>query len=133
CELVGGGVLEMELKQLAQELRLTSTGVVTFRGWTADVPERLRRWDLFVFSTTAQEGFGSAAAEAMAVGLPCIFTDVGPCREVGGEAAEYVPPKDPAALAEAIKKLADDYALRKRLGVQAQQRVRDLFLPSRNL
>ena len=82
--------------------------MVVFSGWIADVEATLKQWDLFVFSTTAQEGFGNAAAEAMAYGLPCIFTDIGPCREVGSDAVEYVPAGDAQALAKKIRELAGD-------------------------
>ncbi len=133
CELVGGGVLEPELKSQAATLRLVERGLVRFCGWVEDVGAHLNRWDLFVFSTTAQEGFGNAAAEAMAYGLPCIFTDVGPCREVGGDAVVYVPPKDPGALAATITTLRDDPDRRRQLGALAYERALVHFQPSRNL
>jgi glycosyltransferase involved in cell wall biosynthesis len=130
CELVGGGELETTLKALAKELGVMDT-VVRFAGWVADVPQRLRSYDVFVFSTTAREGFGNAAAEAMAMGLPCIFTDIGPCREVGGEAVEYVPPSDAQALADKIMAL-QSHALRERLATLARERSLQHFRPERN-
>jgi glycosyltransferase involved in cell wall biosynthesis len=133
CELLGRGSLETELKRLASELRLTDSGVVRFLGWSDNVEEVLRSWDLFVFSTTALEGFGNAAAEAMAMGLPCIFTDVGPCREVGGDAVVYVPPQNPSAFATAIQELAQDPTRRQTLGGLAFDRARTHFQPARNL
>lgn len=130
CELVGGGELDSKLKALARELGVLDN-VVRFAGWVADVPSRLRSYDLFVFSTTAREGFGNAAAEAMAMGLPCIFTDIGPCREVGGDAVEYAPPEDAKSLAETILSL-QSVEKRSSLAERARARSLDLFRPERN-
>lgn len=132
CELLGRGALEDELKLLAVDLRLAD-GAVRFSGWSADVEDALRRWDIFVFSVTVREGFGNAAAEAMAFGLPCILTDVGPCREVGGDAAAYVPPGDPEALADRIAELAADAAQRRRLGAAAHEHAGKQFRAERKL
>ncbi|HMO35061.1 MAG TPA: glycosyltransferase, partial [Gemmatales bacterium] len=130
CELVGGGELETSLKSLARELGVWETRV-RFAGWVSDVINRLRQYDLFVFSTTAREGFGNAAAEAMAMGLPCIFTDIGPCREVGGDAVVYVPPAHPQALAESILRL-QAWEPRQQLAAQARERSLAYFQPERN-
>lgn len=132
CELVGGGELEASLKQLAGELGLLETNAVRFVGWLSDVHVALRRWDVFVFSTTAREGFGNAAAEAMAMGLPCIFTDVGPCREVGSDAVWYVPPESPKVLAEKLTQLLP-YAPRRALADAARARAMHWFRAERNL
>jgi len=133
CELLGRGALEEQLKAQAREAGVLDNDVVAFSGWVADVEAILKQWDLFVFSTTAQEGFGNAAAEAMAYGLPCILTDIGPCREVGGDAVEYVPAGDAEALAKKIRELAGDAARRRFLGAAAYARTSEHFRPSRNL
>lgn len=129
CELVGGGELESSLKAEAEQLKLDSS--VIFAGWVDNVPERLRSWDLFVFSTTAREGFGNAAAEAMGIGLPCIFTDVGPCREVGADAVEYVPPVNALALAQAILGMAEA-GKRRSFAARSRARAMEWFRPERN-
>lgn len=132
CELLGRGDLEEPLKQLARDLKVLDQSIF-FNGWVSQVERTLQQWDIFVFSTTAQEGFGNAAAEAMAYGLPCILTDIGPCREVGSNAVEYVAPLEPLALANTIKSLAGDAALRRRLGSAAHERACQFFRPVRNL
>src|SRR6185436_17395781 len=98
--LVGEGPMEAGLRQLAAGEGLPPGRWVNFAGTLSDIGAALRRWDIFVFSTSASEGFGNAAAEAMAHGLPTILTDVGPSREVGGDAVVYVPAASPAVLAQ---------------------------------
>jgi len=54
------------------------------------------------------EGFGMAAVEAMAAGVPVVATGGGPVeRNLSGSAGVLVPPGDPAAVAEALAKLGD--------------------------
>ena len=48
------------------------------------------------------EGYGLPLVEAMRNGLPVIASDIAPFREVAAGAATFVPPADPARLAEAI-------------------------------
>ncbi len=64
------------------------------------------------------QGFGLVGLEAMASGAACALTDSGGIREyaVDEENALVVPPSNPAALAAAILRLADDAPLRARLG-----------------
>jgi glycosyltransferase involved in cell wall biosynthesis len=100
--LAGDGSLRAELEEQAVQLGLE--GTVDFLGARTDVPELLGRADLFVFSTTSDEGWGTVLLEAMAAGLPVIASDVPACREVlaAGKYGTLVPPSDPEALAGAI-------------------------------
>jgi len=50
-----------------------------------------------------QEGFGWPIIEAQACGCPVFTSNLAPMNEIGSEAAVYVPPKDPAAIARAIR------------------------------
>jgi glycosyltransferase involved in cell wall biosynthesis len=103
--LAGDGPTRPELERLAGELNVAEH--VEFLGECQDIPEQLGSADVFVYSTTPDEGFGIVLAEAMAAGVPIVCTDVGPCREVlrDGEAGMLVPPGDPDAVAAAIRSL----------------------------
>jgi glycosyltransferase involved in cell wall biosynthesis len=98
----GDGSLRGRLEELVDNLGIGE--VVEFLGTRKDVPELLGESDLFVFSTTPQEGLGSVLLEAMAAELPILASDVPACREVlaGGVHGSLVPPSDPAAWSEAI-------------------------------
>lgn len=75
-----------------------------------------------------QEPFGLTALEAMACGAALIATPRGGLPEVAGDAALYVEPDDPAALAEAIARLARDPGLRARMAEAGQIRSRHFGL-----
>ena len=59
-------------KQLAEHIKKSNlSSVVSLRGETDNVPEKLRSASIFVFPSV-REGFGIALAEAMSMGLPVI-------------------------------------------------------------
>lgn len=71
--------------------------------------------DVFVLPSL-YEGYGMVLAEAMARGLPIVCTTGGAAAEtVPAAAAIKVPPGDAVALREAIARLLDDAALRRRM------------------
>jgi glycosyltransferase involved in cell wall biosynthesis len=71
--------------------------------------------DIFVLSSH-YEGYGMALAEALARGLPIVTTTGGAAAEtVPDGAALKVPPGDPRALQQALRRLVDDASLRKQL------------------
>jgi glycosyltransferase involved in cell wall biosynthesis len=76
------------------------------------------------------EGFGFPAAEAMACKLPVIATRAGALPEVVGEDGEagiLVPLGEPARLADAIKRLLGDEALRRKMGEAGRKRMENNF------
>jgi len=75
------------------------------------------------------EGFGLPAAEAMACETPVVATSVGALPEVVGTegAGRLVPPRDPEALAAAIRELLEDPEQRAEMGRKGRQRVEELF------
>jgi phosphatidyl-myo-inositol dimannoside synthase len=77
-----------------------------------------------------QEGFGIVFLEAAAAGLPQVAGDSGGAAEavVDGETGSVVErPREPAAVAAALRPLLDDEALRLRMGAAARARAEARF------
>lgn len=79
--------------------------------------ERYRDADAVVFPTIWEEPFGLVPVEAMACGIPVVATGTGGSGEflVDGVNCLRVEPKDAAAIAAAVRRLAEDPALRRKL------------------
>jgi glycosyltransferase involved in cell wall biosynthesis len=76
------------------------------------------------------EGFGFPASEAMACGLPVIANAAGALPEVvgsDGSAGRLVPPRDPAAMAAAIRDVLAVPGRAEQMGRAARARVQRLF------
>jgi len=109
--LVGDGPLRAALEAQIRAYHLEDR--VQLLGFRRDVPELLARADIVVVPSR-WEGFGLAALEASAAGLPVIASAVGGLREVvlDHETGVLVPPEEPGILAEAMRDLAGDHARR---------------------
>jgi glycosyltransferase involved in cell wall biosynthesis len=81
-----------------------------------------READVFVFPSLC-ESFGHPLVEAMASGLPIVASDIPVHREICGEAAEYFPVLDAAALAVTLRRLMSDAAERQKLTERGRERV----------
>lgn len=102
-------------------------GRVSLLGHREDMPQVLAALDVAV-SSSAAEAFPCAIGEAMACGVPCVVTDAGDSAYLVGPAGRVVPTRNPAALAEALEQVARaEPGERARWGLQARQRVQDLF------
>ncbi len=77
----------------------------------ADLPVLYAAARLFAFPSH-YEGFGIPVVEAMACGTPVVAADNSSLPEVVGDAGLLVPATDAAALADAIRRLDGDAALR---------------------
>lgn len=77
----------------------------------------------FVFPSL-YESFGLAQLEAMACGCPVVASRTGALPEIGGDAAVYCDPYDPASIGDAIRSLVMDDALRQRYAARALQRAK---------
>jgi glycosyltransferase involved in cell wall biosynthesis len=88
-----------------------------------------RRFDVFAMPSVAREGFGRAAVEAMCQHVPPVVSRVGGLPELveDGVSGLVVPPKDPAALADAIAELVRDPVRRRALGEGARARIAEQF------
>ncbi|MCW5945405.1 MAG: glycosyltransferase [Fimbriimonadales bacterium] len=81
---------------------------------------------------SAREALPISILEAMALGKPVIATDVGGISDalVDGETGLFID-RDASSLAGAMRNLATDHSLRKRMGVVARRRAEELFAPNR--
>lgn len=97
---------------------------VEWWGHRADMAEVLRSAHV-VCLPSYREGLPKVLLEAAACGRPLIASDVPGCREIAihNETGLLVPPRDPAALADAMQTLARDAKLRKRFGERAREVV----------
>ena len=94
---------------------------ILFLGSMADLSPAYDGADLFVLPSLF-EGYGMAFAEALAHGLPVVAARAGAVPDVVPESAGIlVPPGDAQALAEALRRLLTEPALRQSLQLGAQQ------------
>jgi glycosyltransferase involved in cell wall biosynthesis len=102
-------------------------------GYLGELPhgrvlELMQAADMFL-NTSRQEGMSGAVMEAMAAGLAVVATDIAGNRALitHGSTGILVPLHAPDALAEAIRRLAADPFLRRRLGDRARQEMERCF------
>ncbi len=115
--LVGKGDFRPQLEALCAELGLQ--GAVHFLGYVPDedMPALYRAADLFAIASTV-EVQSLPTLEAMASGVPVVAVDAGALPEISlhGQSGLIVPPKDPAAMAEAMRTILSDPALAAQMG-----------------
>jgi glycosyltransferase involved in cell wall biosynthesis len=111
-------------EQLETQIRRLGLGERVHLIGHVDEPERLiADADLFVMSSR-EEGLGTTVLEAMALGIPIASTSAGGLPELLGQGAGLlVPPRDPAALAEAVAGILEDAELGRGLVGRAQEEV----------
>lgn len=96
----------------------------------ASVLDAMSRAAIVVVPSRWEEPFGLTALEAMACGAALICTRKGGLPEVAGSAALYIDPDDPAPLADAIRCLASDAAMREQLAQAGRLRARHFDIQS---
>ncbi len=100
-------------------------------GERTDVPVCLAATDLFCLSSRT-EGFPNVVAEAMAMGVPCVVTDVGDAALLVADTGVVVPKEDSDALALGLGQLlAMPPIARELLGQKAKMRVQIEFSMAR--
>jgi glycosyltransferase involved in cell wall biosynthesis len=127
--LVGGESLGGErsgLEALGRSLGVAER--IEWRGPVPDAAQELRAADV-VIAPSRWEGMSLVFLEALACGTALIVADV-PGSEVVRDAGVIVPRDHPGALADAVDRLLDDDARRRRLGSAARERSASYDLAS---
>ncbi len=134
CEIVGAGPLESELREQVARLGLQNAVELVGPLPQRDVVERVKEAAVFAAPCVIGEdgnrdGLPTVLLEAMALGTPCISTDVTGIPEVlrDGETGLMVPQHDPAALAKAMAELVWSEEQRARLAHNARQLIEAEF------
>ncbi len=94
--LLGDGPLRADLEALAE-----GDATITFHGVVDNVHLWLGGSDTYVMSSR-WEGLPIAGMEAAGTGIPCVFSDIEPLRELGYPAASFYEPENVSQLAERL-------------------------------
>jgi glycosyltransferase involved in cell wall biosynthesis len=102
--IIGDGKLRSYLESLTAQLGINEH--VHFLGFRTDVSNLMGEFDILALPSLS-EGFGLVLLEAMAAAKPIVATRVSAIPEivVDGETGLLVPPRDPVALAQALRQL----------------------------
>jgi glycosyltransferase involved in cell wall biosynthesis len=125
-DLEAGGAFRAGLEDEAERLGVRER--VVFAGYRPDATALLAELDVFVLPSWV-EGLPIVVLEAMAQRKPVVATPVGGTPELvaDGETGLLVPPRDPEALAAALRRLLEDPDLARRLGEAGRARVAERF------
>jgi len=117
--IAGDGYLRKELEKKAENLGISK--MVFFLGFRDDLENIYRDLSCFVLSSL-NEGLPVSIIEAQASGIPVVATDVGGVSElVSKETGILVPPKNPNALADGIKRILKNPEISKKMGERAKE------------
>ncbi len=130
--VVGDGAIKRELENQATCLGLGNR--IVFTGFRTDVPNLLAQVQVSVLPSLS-EGLSNTLLESMAAGVPVIATRVGGNPEVieDGISGLLVPPRDSAALAEAMTTVLDNPALAAGLSAAGKLRIAETFSMERSI
>ena len=127
-EIAGTGEREQEIVDLVSNYGLADC--ISLRGYVdrQDLYEYYHRADIFVLPSIS-ESFGQVLLEAMSTGLPVVASRVGGVPETieHGVSGLLVEPGSSADLSAAIRSLAKDPSLRKKMGAHNAKIARTRF------
>lgn len=122
---IGGkkGWLAGEYVQIAKDLGIIDS--VKFLGYVEgdDLKKLLQGCEFFIMPSL-YEGFGMSVLEAMAVGAPCIVSDIATLREIAGDAVQYVNPIDTKGIAAKMGELVENENLKKKMAEKGIEKAR---------
>jgi L-malate glycosyltransferase len=128
--ILGEGELREQLERQVSEHHLQKH--VLLPGFRTDVIGCIKDFDLFAMSSVT-EGLGTSLLDAMACARPIVATTAGGIPEIveNGVTGLLVPPRDHAAMADAIVRMLKDAALSERMGAAGRERVTARFTVDR--
>jgi glycosyltransferase involved in cell wall biosynthesis len=127
CHVLGDGDALARAKTLANELEIADA--MQFPGWLEGTRylSHLAAADICVEPAPSnpynERSTTIKILEYMALGKPIVAFDLAEHRVSAADAALYVEPNDPRALADAIAELADDAPARTKMGLIGQERI----------
>lgn len=139
CMIIGTGTLDAELSIQIERLGLEDTVKLVGPRPQNEVVKHIQ--DAMVFAAPCvigsdgnRDGLPTVLLEAMALGTPCVSTDVTGIPEVirHGETGLMVPQHNPDALADAVENLFVDTSLRVKLATNARHLFESEFDVSKN-
>jgi len=139
CTIIGDGLLWDSLTALVSRHRLDELVTLAGPRPQPDVIAALHNAAVFaapcvVATDGDRDGLPTVVVEAMALGTPCVSTDVTGLSEVvrDGATGLLVPQRAPEALADALTRVLDDGALRVLLAENARRQIEGSFDVDRN-
>jgi glycosyltransferase involved in cell wall biosynthesis len=125
---IGDGIFQERLRQ-----QIAATGLTDYFQFTGlvppeRIPELIAAMDIVVHASL-REGLARVLPQALISGKPVVSYDVDGAREVviSNQTGFLIPPRDVLMLAEKLKLLAADPALRDRLAQEGRRRFADVF------
>lgn len=139
CTLVGGGLLEEELAAQIKALGIGDVVTMTGPMPQPDIIDMMKNANMVVAPCVVSEdgdrdGLPTVLLESMALGTPVISTQVAGIPELvsDGLTGLCVPERDPQALADAMKRLLDDYDLCRTLSRNGRELIEREYDEDRN-
>lgn len=121
--LVGGGMDNPAIRALIEQSPCSER--IHVAGFRQDACAIVASCQCSVLASTKREGLPKTVIEAMAYSVPPVVTDTGGSAELveHGVCGLVVPPRNPEAMAAAIRSLAENPAKAIEMGAKARQRI----------
>jgi glycosyltransferase involved in cell wall biosynthesis len=124
--IAGDGELRTKLEALARKEGIEDR--VHFLGLLDRLEVYRMMDDIDIYAMPSRwEGFSSAVIEAMAIGNPCVLSDIRSFRETFDDVALFHELDDPASLSSQLHALIDDPELRSSLVEEASTLIREKY------
>ncbi len=129
CRLIGDGPLVPQIENQIKRTDLCDAVFLLGARPYNEVIDEFSRTDVVVLATAPtangkREGIPNVLKEAMACGLPVVAAASGGIPELVDESCGIlVRPRDPAAIADALQRLCDQPALRRRMGIAGREKI----------